>query len=84
MKKYGYIRVSTKEQNLERQIVAMKNEGIEDIRIFSDQVSGNDFNRPQYNRLVKKLKQKKSLLNSDRQKELMLQRKEEWDLEEKS
>lgn len=77
MKKYGYIRVSTKEQNLERQIVAMKNEGIEDIRIFSDQVSGNDFNRPQYNRLVKKLKQKKSLLNSDRQKELMLQRKEE-------
>ena len=77
MKKYGYIRVSTKEQNLERQIVAMKNEGIEDIIIFSDQVSGNDFNRPQYNRLVKKLKQKKSLLNSDRQKELMLQRKEE-------
>ena len=69
--------MSTKEQNLERQIVAMKNEGIEDIRIFSDQVSGNDFNRPQYNRLVKKLKQKKSLLNSDRQKELMLQRKEE-------
>ena len=84
MKKYGYISVSTKEQNLERQIVAMKNEGIEDRRIFSDQVSGNDFNRPQYNRLVKKLKQKKSLLNSDRQKELMLQRKEEWDLEEKS
>ncbi len=56
MKKYGYIRVSTREQNLERQILAMKKEGIEDKNMYSDQMSGKDFNRPQYNRLMKKLK----------------------------
>lgn len=57
MKKYGYIRVSTKEQNLERQILAMKEEGIEDKNIYADQMSGKNFDRPQYNKLKKKLKQ---------------------------
>lgn len=57
MKKYGYIRVSTKEQNLERQILTMKNEGIEDKNIYSDQMSGKDFDRPEYNKLIRKLKQ---------------------------
>ncbi len=56
MKKYGYIRVSTREQNLDRQILAMKEEGIEDKYIFSDQMSGKNFDRPKYNRLMKKLK----------------------------
>lgn len=57
MKKYGYVRVSTREQNLERQILAMKEEGIEDKNIYADQMSGKDFDRPKYNRLMKKLKQ---------------------------
>lgn len=56
MKKYGYVRVSTREQNLDRQILAMKEEGIEDKDIFSDQMSGKNFDRPKYNRLMKKLK----------------------------
>lgn len=56
MKKYGYVRVSTREQNLERQILAMKEEGIEDKNIYADQMSGKDFDRPKYNRLMKKLK----------------------------
>ena len=56
MKKYGYVRVSTREQNLERQILAMKEEGIEDKNIYAAQMSGKDFDRPKYNRLMKKLK----------------------------
>lgn len=56
MKKYGYVRVSIREQNLERQILAMKEEGIEDKNIYADQMSGKDFDRPKYNRLMKKLK----------------------------
>ncbi|MCI9125968.1 MAG: recombinase family protein [Eubacterium sp.] len=62
MKKYGYIRVSTREQNLERQIMVMKDEGIEDRYIFSDQMSGKNFDRPKYNRLIKKLKPRDSLV----------------------
>ena len=57
MKKYGYVRVSTREQNLERQVLAMKEEGIEEKNIYADQMSGKDFDRPKYNRLLKKLKQ---------------------------
>lgn len=53
---YGYIRVSTKEQNEDRQVIAMKEFGIPDRRIFMDKQSGKDFNRPQYKRLIRKLK----------------------------
>lgn len=53
---YGYIRVSTKEQNPERQILAMKERGLEEKDIFTDFISGKDFHRPQYNQLLKKLK----------------------------
>lgn len=56
MTKYGYVRVSTKEQNLDRQILAMKKEGIKEKDIYADRISGKNFNRPQYNRMVKKLK----------------------------
>jgi len=44
----GYCRVSTKEQNPERQIIKMRELGIEDRYIFVDRQSGKDFNRPQY------------------------------------
>ena len=56
MNTYGYIRVSTKEQNEDRQLAAMREFGVEDSRIVLDKQSGKDFNRPGYRRLVEKLK----------------------------
>lgn len=56
MKKYGYIRVSTKEQNPERQIYAMEAENIKKQNIYIDKITGKGFDRPQYCRMVKKLK----------------------------
>ncbi len=53
---YGYIRVSTREQNEERQLIALREMGIEDKVIYMDKQSGKDFNRPNYKRMVKKLK----------------------------
>lgn len=53
---YGYARVSTKEQNEVRQLVALREFGIDDKRIFVDKQSGKDFKRPNYRRLIKKLK----------------------------
>ena len=55
-KNYGYIRVSTREQNEDRQVLAMKEMPIPDANIFMDKQSGKDFERPQYKRMVKKLK----------------------------
>lgn len=53
---YGYIRVSTAGQNVARQIDAMHEAGIDDAMIFTDTVSGKNFNRPAWKRLIKKLK----------------------------
>ena len=53
---YGYIRVSSKEQNEERQIVSLLEAEVKTENIFTDKQSGKDFNRPQYMRLLKKLK----------------------------
>ncbi len=53
---YGYIRVSTKEQNEDRQIRAMADFGIFPTNMICDKQSGKDFERPGYKRLVKKLK----------------------------
>lgn len=53
---YGYIRVSTKEQNEERQVIAMKQFGVKVCHIFIDKQSGKDFNRPEYKRLIRKLR----------------------------
>lgn len=55
-KSYGYVRVSSKDQNEDRQMVAMHEFGIEDKEIYVDKVSGKDFDRPQYKRLVRRLK----------------------------
>ena len=52
---YGYIRVSTKEQNEERQRIAMDEFGIQDKFIFLDKQSGKDFQRPAYQRLINRL-----------------------------
>ena len=56
MKEYGYVRVSSLDQNEERQLIEMKNLGIPEERIFKDKQSGKDFDRPNYKRLVRKLK----------------------------
>lgn len=53
---YGYIRVSTREQNEDRQIIAMRAAGIPDRNIFIDKQSGKDFDRPQYHRMLGKVK----------------------------
>jgi len=55
-KSYGYVRVSTKEQNEDRQLIAMHAHGIEDKQIFVDKQSGKDFCRPQYQKLICELK----------------------------
>lgn len=52
---YGYMRVSTKEQNEDRQRNALLEEGIADKNIYMDKMSGKDFERPQYQRLLRKL-----------------------------
>lgn len=53
---YGYIRVSTKEQNEQRQLIAMQEFGITGKQIYMDKQSGKDFERKNYKRLVRKLK----------------------------
>ncbi|MCR4618474.1 MAG: recombinase family protein [Lachnospiraceae bacterium] len=56
MEKYGYIRVSSRDQNPERQIEALKEYGVKSKNIFMDFISGKDFNRPKYKALMKKIK----------------------------
>ena len=53
---YGYIRVSTKEQNEDRQLVALRERNVPEDNIYTDKQSGKDFNRPQYKRLVRRMK----------------------------
>ena len=53
---YGYVRVSTREQNEQRQMIAMKEYGVEEARIYTDKQSGKDFARKNYKRLLRKLK----------------------------
>lgn len=55
-KSYGYIRVSSRDQNEDRQLIALRSKGIADAFIYIDKQSGKDFDRPQYKKLVKKLK----------------------------
>lgn len=53
---YGYVRVSSQEQNEDRQLVAMAEAGVARGNIFMDKQSGKDFERPNYKRLMKKLR----------------------------
>ena len=56
MKVYGYVRVSTRDQNEDRQVVAMRAFGVADEDILVEKWSGKDFDRPIYQRLLKKIK----------------------------
>ena len=53
---YGYVRVSARDQNEDRQVIAMQEFGVSEAGIFVEKMSGKDFNRPVYQGLVKKLK----------------------------
>lgn len=56
-KTYGYVRVSSQEQNEDRQLIALAEVGVERSCIYIDKQSGKDFNRPNYKRLMKKIRQ---------------------------
>ena len=56
MSVYGYIRVSSKDQKEDRQQIALKEVGVEKQNIYIDKQSGKDFNRPQYKKMLRKLK----------------------------
>ena len=56
MSVYGYIRVSSKDQKEDRQQIALKEVGVDLQNIYVDKQSGKDFNRPQYRKLLRKLK----------------------------
>lgn len=53
---YGYVRVSSKEQNEDRQLIALQEMAVPEQNIFLDKQSGKDFERPQYQRLVRRMK----------------------------
>lgn len=59
---YGYIRVSTKEQNEQRQLIAMREFGIAENLVYMDKQSGMDFERKNYKRLIRKLKKDDTLV----------------------
>lgn len=54
---YGYARVSSAEQKEDRQVIALSDEGVRNENIYVDKVSGKNFERPQYQRLLKELKE---------------------------
>ena len=56
MSVYGYIRVSSKDQKEDRQQIALKEVGVEKQNIYTDKQSDKDFNRPQYKKMLRKLK----------------------------
>ena len=55
-RQYGYVRVSSREQNEARQLAAMCNAGLRPEYIFADKQSGRDFDRPQYKKLLRRLR----------------------------
>lgn len=59
---HGYVRVSSKEQNEDRQLIAMRQYGIRGQFIYIDKQSGKDFVRPQYRKLLRKLKKEDTLV----------------------
>ena len=54
---YGYVRVSSVDQNEDRQMIEMQRVGVPDANIFMDKQSGKNFDRPNYKRLVRRLKE---------------------------
>lgn len=59
---YGYIRVSTKEQNEQGQLIAMREFGMAENRVYMDKQSGKDLERKNFKRLIRKLKKDDTLV----------------------
>ena len=59
---YGYARVSSKDQNEERQMIALRQFPIDDDHIYIDKISGKDFNRPRYKKMIKELEEEDVLV----------------------
>ena len=53
---FGYVRVSSQDQNEQRQLVALREKGVDPARIYIDKQSGKDFNRPQYKSMVESMR----------------------------
>ena len=51
---YGYVRVSSRDQNEERQMISLRNLAVAEKNIFMDKQSGKDFNRPAYKRMLRR------------------------------
>ncbi len=56
-KQFGYVRVSSRDQNEERQLVSMREQGVSDENIFIDKQSGENFDRPKYKQLISVLRE---------------------------
>ena len=65
MKIYGYVRVSSTDQNEDRQLIALHRKGVCDSMIYLDKQSGKDFDRPQYKKMVKKNEAGRFALHSE-------------------
>lgn len=52
---FGYVRVSTREQNIDRQLASIRDMGVPEKNIFIDYMSGKDFNRPKYKKLIRRM-----------------------------
>ena len=61
-KTYGYVRVSSRDQNEERQLIALRECGVDEKLIIIDKQSGKDFDRPGYKRLMKRIKPGETLI----------------------
>ena len=59
---FGYIRVSTKEQNLDRQLAAMLDFGVKEDLIYQEKISGKNFDRPEYTKLIRAIKKGDTLV----------------------
>ncbi len=59
---YGYVRVSARDQNEERQLIALRGFGVSERNIFVEKQSGKDFDRPIYQRLIRKLRREDTLV----------------------
>lgn len=75
---YGYVLISTKDQNEDRQFLALKEFGVKEKHIYMDKLSGKDFNRPEYRKMIRKLQPEdilvlKAINRPDRDYEEILQ-----------
>ena len=57
MMMYGYIRVSSTDQNEDRQLIALRRQGLPEQNIYLDKQSGKTFNRPEYKKLLRRLQE---------------------------